>query len=290
MSEFDEPRIRCPSCGKMAPAMKYCIYCGAKLPQPAPPTVAPPTPTPSAPLAVQPPALPAVGVRDEFANLMSGVTALHERKAALLELFQSGQVSERVFLKLYNEYATRLSISLSTRADKMKEITSKLDGQNKRLSEVGMELEELDVRKKLGEIDAKEYSQKVDSLKKEERELGDSIKMLKENIETLKNILAEKKPSEIRDLEMNVRTYQSLLERLVEEGKISAETYEAINPDIEETLDFFDSLTKERKDREKTLREQLETLQTRYKLSELSIEEYEKKKRELQAEIDKIWT
>jgi len=289
MSEFDEPRIRCPSCGKMAPAMKYCIYCGAKLPQPAPPTVAPPTPTPSAPLAVQPPALPAVGVRDEFANLMSGVTALHERKAALLELFQSGQVSERVFLKLYNEYATRLSISLSTRADKMKEITSKLDGQNKRLSEVGMELEELDVRKKLGEIDAKEYSQKVDSLKKEERELGDSIKMLKENIETLKNILAEKKPSEIRDLEMNVRTYQSLLERLVEEGKISAETYEAINPDIEETLDFFDSLTKERKDREKTLREQLETLQTRYKLSELSIEEYEKKKRELQAEIDKIW-
>jgi len=290
MSEFDEPRIRCPSCGKMAPAMKYCIYCGAKLPQPAPPTVVPPTPEPSAPLAVQPPAPPAVGVRDEFANLMSGVTVLHERKVALLELFQSGQVSERVFLKLYNEYANRLGISLSTRTNKMKEITSKLDGQNKRLSEVGMELEELEVRKKLGEIDAKEYSQKVDSLKKEERELGDSMKMLKENIETLKNILAKKKPSEIRDLEMNVRTYRSFLERLVEEGKISAETYEAINPDIEETLHFFDSLTKERKDREKTLREQLETLQTRYKLSELSIEEYEKKKRELQAEIDKIWT
>jgi len=273
----------------MAPAMKYCIYCGAKLPQPAPPTVAPPTPEPSVPLAVQPPAPPAVGVRDEFANLMSGITTLYERKGALLELFQTGQVSERVFLRLYTEYSGKLDNLLSTRTSKMEELRSKLDERNRRLGEVGMILEELGIRQKIGEIDAKEYSQKIDSLKAEERELIDSVKTLGGNIGTLEKMLAEKKPSEVRDLEMNMRTYQSLLERLVQEGKISVETNKAIKPDIEGTLDFFNSLTRERKEREKSLREQLETLQTRYKLSELSIEEYEKKKRELQAEIDKIW-
>jgi len=54
-------------------------------------------------------------------------------------------------------------------------------------------------------------------------------------------------------------------------------------------IEFIESLIKDRKEKEKKLREQLETLQTRYKLSELSIEEYERRKRELQAEIDKIW-
>jgi chromosome segregation ATPase len=62
-----------------------------------------------------------------------------------------------------------------------------------------------------------------------------------------------------------------------------------VKPDIEETLKFFDSLIKEHKEKDRTLREQLETLQTRYKLSELSIEEFERKKHELQTEIDKLW-
>ncbi len=292
MSDLDEPRIRCPSCGKLAPAMKYCIYCGAKLPQAAPPTVAPPTTGPSVPPpvpTVAPPPPPAIEVRDEILNLMSGITALYERKAALLDLFQSGQVSERVFLKLHSEYASKLRESLSTRISKLEGLKNKLNESNKRLSEVGMRLEELGVRRKVGEIDENEYGQRTDSLKAEERELAESVKTLNANIETLEKTLAEKKPSEIRDLETNIGSYLSVLGKLVGEGKISLETFESVSPDIDETLHFLDSLIKDRKEKERILREQLETLQTRYKLSELSIEEYERTKRELQAELDKIW-
>jgi len=279
LSDLDEPRIRCPSCGKLAPAMKYCIYCGAKLPQAAPPTVAPPTTGPSVPPpvpTVAPPPPPAIEVRDEILNLMSGITALYERKAALLDLFQSGQVSERVFLKLHSEYASKLRESLSTRISKLEGLKNKLNESNKRLSEVG-------------KIDENEYGQRTDSLKAEERELAESVKTLNANIETLEKTLAEKKPSEIRDLETNIGSYLSVLGKLVGEGKISLETFESVSPDIDETLHFLDSLIKDRKEKERILREQLETLQTRYKLSELSIEEYERTKRELQAELDKIW-
>jgi len=292
LSLHDEPRIRCPGCGKLAPAMKYCIYCGAKLPQAAPPTVAPPTTGPSAPPqvpTVTPPPSPAIEVRDEISNLMSGITALYERKTALLDLFQSGQVSERVFLKLHNEYAGKLRESLSSRISKLEELKNKLNESSRRLSEVGMRLEELEVRRKVGEIDEKEYGQRTDSLKAEERELAESVKTLKASIETLEKTFAEKKPSEIRDLETNIGSYLSVLGKLVGEGKVSSETLETIAPDITETLVFLDSLIKDRKDKERSLREQLETLQTRYKLSELSIEEYERTKRELQAELDKIW-
>ncbi len=303
MSDVEEPRIRCPSCGKLAPAMKYCIYCGVKLPQWAPPTVEPPEPRPSAPPSVPPTTAPpeappgtrpvppaaAPGVRDEVASLMSDITSLYERKVALLDLFQSGEVSEKVFLKLYNEYSSKLGDLQRARTTKMEEMKGKLDESDSRLSEVRMRLEELEVRRKIGEIDANLYSQRAEEMRAEERELVDSVKTLTSNVDRLEKILAEKKPDEIRDLADNLRTYQNTFEKLSKEGKISKETLNTVRPGTQETLDFLDSLIRDRKEKEKNIREQLETLQTRYKLSELSIEEYERRKRELQAELDEIW-
>jgi len=89
---------------------------------------------------------------------------------------------------------------------------------------------------------------------------------------------------------MKARSCYDSLGKLVEEGKLTSETLNKIKPDIEKMLEFFDSIIKDRKEKERTLREQLETLQARYRLSEISIEEYEKRKREIQNEIDKIWT
>jgi len=303
LSDLDEPRVRCPTCGKLAPAMKYCIYCGTKLPQATPPTVEPPRPRPSTPPPVPPtiapptePVAPAPApqpapakVTDEVASLMSGITALYDREATLLDLFESGEVSEKVFLKLYNEYSDKLSDSLRARTIMTEQMNNKLSERNNRLSEVGMRLEELEVRQKIGEIDANVYRQRTEKLRAEEQELADSVTTLKADIDRLEKVLAEKKPSEIRDLEANLRTHHSAFERLLNEGKISADAFNTVKPSIEETLNFLESLIRDRKEKEKNIREQLETLQTRYKLSELSIEEYETRKRELQAQLDKIW-
>ncbi|MCW4020033.1 MAG: hypothetical protein NWF14_02220 [Candidatus Bathyarchaeota archaeon] len=280
--------------------MKYCIYCGAKLPQAAPPVVQPPQPglPPAQPPTVPPPAQPParvarppfpVKVKDEIVSIMSGITALYEREVSLLGLFQSEQVSERVFLKLYHEYSGKLKDFLKARVSKIEDLKGKLDERNERLNEIAMKLEELEVRRKVKEIDASLFSQRAENLRAEERELLDSAKTLRTNINNLEKMLADKRPSEIRDLEANLKTYQSAFKKLIDEGKIAEETLKKIKPDIQETLKFFDSLIRDLKEKDKNLREQLETLQTRYKLSELSIEEYEKRKGELQEELDKIW-
>jgi chromosome segregation ATPase len=221
---------------------------------------------------------------------MADIVAFHERKVALLGLFQHEQVSERIFRKIYNEYSGRLKDFLKVRLSRIKESINILDEKNVRLSEVAMKLEELEVRHKVAEIDTNLYSQEAEKLRAEERELTGSVKTLKTNIESLERMLADKKPGEIRDLETKLRSYDSALEKLAEEGRVSSETYKEIKPDIDEALGFFSSLIKERKEKEKELREHLETLQTRYKLSELSIEEYERKKRELQTVIDEMWS
>jgi chromosome segregation ATPase len=220
---------------------------------------------------------------------MSGVETLYERKISLLGLFRSGEVAERIFLKLFSEYDGRLSSFLKAREIKVGELKDKLDERNKRLTEISLKLEELDVRHKVGEVDSNLYTQQADSLRAEERELIESSKMLRININNLENILSGKRPGQIRDFENKLKSCLSDLEKLVTEGKVTAETLKAVKPDISETLTFFDSLIKEYKEKDRTLREQLETLQTRYKLSELSIEEYERNKHELQTEMDKLW-
>ena len=220
---------------------------------------------------------------------MSGITTLYERKVSLLDLFQSEQVSERVFLKLYREYGGKLNDYLKARAAKLNELRSSLEEKRNLLGEIAMRLEELEIRTKVGEIDPAVYNQRVENLRTEERGLNETLNSLNADIRALENILGDRKPSEIRDLAARLNSSKSALERMVEEGKATRETLEIVKPDIEEMLRFIDSLIKDRKEKEKKLREQLETLQTRYKLSELSIEEYERRKRELQAEIDKVW-
>jgi len=303
LSEFNEPRVRCPGCGKNAPAMKYCIYCGAKLPELAPPTIRPPPqqagPFPPLPPTIPPPttaqappraaAPPPVTAKDEIASLMSGIEALYERKISLLDLFRSGQVAEKVFLKLYNEYDSKLNSFMRAREIKTGELQDKLEQKNRRLVEASSKLEELEVRHKVGEVDSNVYSQQMESLKAEERELTGSSKALEAHISSLENLMSGKKPGQIRDLESKLQTCLSDLEKLAGEGKVSAEALKVVKPDVEETLAFFGSLIKEKKEKDRVLREQLETLQTRYKLNELSVEEYERKKHELQTELDKLW-
>ncbi len=303
MSNLSETRIRCPNCGKRVPAMKYCIYCGAQLPtaaQPpraerprpmeAPPPVPPLVPPPTKP-AQQRPAAPApTGLEGEIANLMSNISTLYTRKIALFRLFQSGEVSEAVFLKLYNEYSGKLSELLNKRVRRLEELRRRLDEIDRRLNEVALNLEELNVRYKIGELDMNTFSQKSEKLKIEQRELENIAGSIKTNLERLKNLLGDKSPSEIRDMESRLKSAYDAIKRMIEEGKISSKVLDNIKTDVEETITFLDSLIKDRKEKERLLREQLETLQARYKIGEISIEEYEKQKRELQEKINKVWS
>ncbi|MBS7648505.1 MAG: hypothetical protein QXK89_05345 [Candidatus Bathyarchaeia archaeon] len=301
MSSLDEARVRCPNCGRRVPAMKYCIYCGAQLsipvqpprterpqpmeaPPPVPPLVPPPTAQPTP--AVSPP----VGLEGEIANLMSNISMLYTRKVSLFKLFQSGEVSESIFLKLYNEYSGKLSELLNTRVRRLEELRRRLDEINRRLNDVALNIEELSVRYKIGEVDLNTFSQRSEKLKVEQRELENMARSVKANLERLEKLLGDKTPSEIRDMANNLQAAYDDMKSKVEEGKISSGVLNNVRADVEETIIFLDSLIREKKEKEKVLREELEALQARYKIGEITIEEYEKRKKELQEEINKVWS
>ncbi|MEM1514885.1 MAG: hypothetical protein QXH24_02385 [Candidatus Bathyarchaeia archaeon] len=294
---LDEVRIKCPKCGKMVPAMRYCIYCGSQLPsvpQPrseiyrlreappqVPPLVPPPQPSPAAPLTE---------LEGEVTNIMSNISTLYARKVALFKLFQSGEVSEKVFLKLYNEYSGKLSELLNARVRKLEELRRKLEEANRRLNNTTLSIEELSVRYKIGEVDLSTFSQKSEKLKNEQRELEIMVKNIRSSLDRLEKLLSDKTPAEIKNMEDDLKAAYETIKSMVNEGKISGETLETVKADTEETIAFLNSLIRDRRNKEKTLREELEALHARYKIGEISIEEYERRKKEIQEEINKIWS
>jgi len=302
LSTEREHRIICPNCGRSVPAMAYCIYCGAKLPKLAPPRVPPPrpmrAPRPTAPTLAPPMAPPPaptpptapVGVKRDIIDLMKQISVYYDRKVKLLSLFNSGEVSERVFLKLYDEYSGKLNDLLNTRVRRMEDLRKQLEGKDRRLDEITLTLEELEVRHKVGEIDEQQFARKTESLKAEKRRLGEEVKDLKVNLEHLEKLLADKSPKEILNLETKTRSFYESLDKFVREGMLSSNSVNKIKEDINGMLSFFDLVIGERKERERKLREQLETLHARYRVSEISIEEYERRKREIQEEIKKLWS
>lgn len=295
---LEEARIKCPKCGKLVPAMKYCIYCGSQLPpaqqprieRPPPREVPPPLP-PLVPPPVQPsPATQPVGLEGEIASLMSNISAAYARKIALLKLLQSGEVSEKVFLKLYAEYSGKISELLNLRVRKLEELRRRLDEVNRRLSEITLSIEELSVRYKIGEVDLSTLSQKSERLKSEQRELEVMAKSIKSCLNRIEKLLSDKTPLEIKNMSDDLRAAYEAIKGMVNEGKLSTETLNAVKDDIEETISFLESLIRERREREKVLKEELETLHVRYKIGEISVEEYEKRKKEIQDEMNKIWS
>jgi len=300
LSTRQEHRITCPRCGRLVPAMSYCIYCGTKLPKPTPPPVLPRPAAPQTPPSKAPPLVPAptvappvrpqpLGVNPEIRDLMSNISVYEKRRVALLDLFRKGEISERVFVKLYGEYSSKLNESLNQRVSKLEEFREQLSQKRSRLDEIRFSLEELEARHKVGEIDASVFEERSRGLKDEAEKLESEMKSLQSNINHLERVFSDKAPKEILNLETRVKAFYESLERFISEGKISRESVDKIKPDLEEDLRFFDSIIGERKERERQLREQLEALHARYRVSEISIEEYERRKREIQEEIDKIW-
>lgn len=295
-SGSSEVRIKCPKCGKMVPAMKYCIQCGSQLPSLQQPRLERPQPKevpPPAPPLVPPPAQPTappIGLEGEVANMMSSISTLYLRKIALFKLLQSGEVSEKIFLKLYSEYSGKLTDLLNTRVRKLEEFRKKLEEVNKRLNEVALSIEELSVRYKIGEVDLSTFSQRSEKLKSEQRELELMARNIRACLDRLEKLLGDKTPSEIKSMADDLKATYEAIKGMVNEGKISGDLLDAVKLDVEETIAFLDSLIRDKRERERELKEEIETLQVRYKVGEIGIEEYERRKREIQEEINKIWS
>jgi len=278
--------VTCPECGRTVPATLYCVHCGAELPKPTSPKV-------PAPTALRKPEITKAAISMEaqkgLRELMSNISLYYARKVALLDMLQSKEISEGVFLRLYNDYDSKLRNALNARAKIMERLKAELSEKERRFSEMKLFLEELGVRHRIGEISRQEFTEKSEFVQFQLNNLEERLKRVKEDLSHLNKMFIGVNPRDIFDLEQKTKTCYGALEKLVEENFLTKETAEKIRPDIKGMVEVLGSLTTGRKERQKVLQEELETLEARYRVGEVPIEDYEKRRRELHSQLEKIW-
>jgi len=124
--------------------------------------------------------------------------------------------------------------------------------------------------------------------------IRENIEDLKREIGRLEETLIEPSldklrvtPLELFEQEQKVRQIQRGMSELVAEGRVSEALMGELEEDIVEILKFLSSLVRDNEEAE--LRSEMETLDVRFKIGEISESELDSMKREIMAKLDRIW-
>jgi len=285
--------VRCPKCGSTVPAKAFCIYCGEKLGSVQPTS---PVEREAPSLSVASPPQSKVSSRKaskldpNVSELMKTISSLYTWKVKLLDLFSSDEVSSGIFLKLYGEYSRKLNDLLNKRVRKIEEVRSELKEREAELGELRSSLKELEIRHMVGELNAEDFRGFSERVKLRMERVEATVRDLSKNLSALERILIDKSPREVYEMEKKIRKAYEKLEREISEEKIGREMVQNVRSDMESMLETFDSINKPRKEKLREIQDKLVILNTRFKVGEIAIDVYEKEKRELEDQLEKVWT
>ncbi len=262
-------KIICPHCGRETYKAQYCKFCGKPLTEEKPEEE-----------IVSEIEAQAEKARQEFSEEVEKKPheISEERKIVeqlanylnwrhkLLELFLNGETSADVFLDLYREYQSKIESINSRRLELMSSLEQKLH-------ELTTKLEQLKIRHEIGEIPDKQYITEKLTIDRE-------ISKIKPRIDVLRNFLDVK----LTDLPVYEERLRSLRDRISERGAslgLGEEDTKMIADDLNKTMGALQDLLK----LYEKLKKELDKIELRYRIGELSEEEYLAAKQKIERQM-----
>lgn len=298
-----EEYVICTRCGREIPKTMYCIYCGTALSEKmeaikrdsTKPSTAPEVPDSFIQASAK-----LLEAQFEFSSedaeldpetitLLKELRKYQTWKVKLCGLLNEGRVSGEVFTKVYEEYADEFSKFNSLRAEQMSGLNEEYEEKNAQLESLKREHEELRIRVAVGQIPDSELFIKTPELAKKINSLTLETNKLKARLSQLENFMAKMSPREAFELDKMARDYIESFDSLVGKAKIDGKLGDKIKEDLESVIAMFDSVLNDKREREKELRDELETLEVRYKVGEITLSEFESMKRGILVQLEQIW-
>ncbi len=312
---MEEETITCGNCGRGVPRTLYCIYCGSALfkkeetgskvisskdsaqvliqqrkPEPvveeslelefAQTPVIEDEPEPWIGIEIEP----------EIDELMEQLKNNYIWKVNLCGVLCDGGVSENIFSKIFEEYVNKINQLSQVRNERLTYFREESDKKRSELGDVKRKLEELKVRVAVGQISAEDLKANAPELEEKIESLAMETTRLDAHIKRLTDLMKGSSPKEIHTLEMTARTCLDSLGSMIANGTISNDLGSDLGKGLEAAIDIFDGIIGDKKSRAEGLRDQMSTLEARYKVGEINISEFEAHKRRINQELEKIWT
>lgn len=300
-----EEFINCRNCGRAVPKTMYCIYCGSGLQggellrpeaqeQPTEAIIPdfkfePLRQTPVS-LKVESP-FPLIRTEPELdKGFLDQIEELRKHWAwqlKLVDMITEIGVSEEVFTKIYNEYSTEVERLGNILEERRAASSEEYARKKAELSEMETAHEELSVRVAVGQLPSRALQRRTPISKERMDGLTRDIKRLETTLSKLDDLMGDIYPEDKRNLEDIARKSLRSLDGLVVEGKISRELSERLREDLTSALALFRA-PEEKRETESALRDELETLEVRYKVGEITLEEFESMKTAILDKINRL--
>ncbi len=309
---MDEEFTTCSSCGKQIPKYQFCIYCGYNLlkdrgrtlqaTEEEHPTFEPPAPptnfVPENPNFSEPPAetimppLPMAPVMETSGDAQ--VTQARREllkyqiwRVKLCDIFSEQGMPTRVFTNIWEGYGDEVARLQRKIEESQGERKTSYEDKKAELENAELKLDELRVRVAIGEISESDLLIRTPSIRADVESLGREVSRLKEQLKGEETKHVGGPPMEMFEQEQSARAFISKIDGLVAEGKMSMELGKRLGAEMDEIREYFSSMVGGQG--EQDLRNELDTLEVRYKVGEITRAEMEPLKREIVAKLERHW-
>ncbi len=309
---MDEEFTLCSSCGKQIPKYQFCIYCGYNLlkdrgrilqaSEEEHPTFEPPETTtsfvpentnfsrPLAESSMPPfPMAPIIEPSSHTPDTQARRELLKYQiwRVKLCGIFSEQGMPTRVFTNIWEGYGDEVARLQSKIDESLRARKTGYEDKKAELENAKLKLDELKVRVAIGEISESDLLIRTPSIRADVESLEREVSRLEEQLKGEEAIHVGGSPREMFEHEQSARAFVSKIDDLIAEGKLSMELGKKLGSEMEEIREYFSSMVGDQG--EQDLRNELDTLEVRYKVGEITLSEYESLKREIVAKLERHW-
>ncbi|MHA2068114.1 MAG: hypothetical protein ACXABY_27450 [Candidatus Thorarchaeota archaeon] len=306
---MEEEFTLCSSCGKQVPKYQFCIYCGYNILkdrgrttqtiEDEHPTFEPPEPTTnfvpedtnfSQPLAegIMPP-FPMTPVM-EASKVAPDTQARKELlkyqiwRVKLCSIFNEQGMSSRVFTNIWEGYGDEVARLQRKLEGSLRARKTSYEDKKAELENAKLKLDELRVRVAIGEISESDLLISTPRIRANVESLEHEVSRLREQLREEETKHSIGSPREMFDHEQSARVFVLKIDDLIAEGKLSMELGKRLGVEMEEIQEYFTSMVWDQG--EQNIRNELDTLEVRYKVGEITLGEFESLKQEIVAKLE----
>ncbi len=162
-------------------------------------------------------------------------------KIKLVGLYKNGEVKFETFNRLFESYIARGELYMNSRNEMMERVRYDLDSREKALNEAKIGLEELKIRRSIGDVSDEEFMAKSPGFEWDIGQYEDDVDRKKAEIGYLVDIAQVMSGEKVVELVEMAEDGLDSLTGLVESGVIDSEVATKVRVVLEEALSFMSS-------------------------------------------------
>ncbi len=162
-------------------------------------------------------------------------------KIKLVKMLRDGEVQEEIFERLFESYSALGERLSKNRDDMIQRISFNLESMDNALKQAKIGLDELEIRKKIGDVSEAEYNVKTPAFEWDIEQYKDKVSQKKGEKAFLESLISVMSTEEIAELKAIGESCLEDIDSFKESRKINAEMASKIKTTLEDALTSLSS-------------------------------------------------